>query len=91
VDQATISTKFHNTIILAIFETVNAISLRSKINKVVLSGGVFQNKFLLERTTDLLEKNKFEVYSHASVPTGDGGISLGQLAVASKRRELRCV
>jgi hydrogenase maturation protein HypF len=91
LDQSTISTKFHNTIILAIFETVNKIRRSEGITKVVLSGGVFQNKYLLEQTTAILEKNNFEVYSHAIVPTNDGGIALGQLAVASKRREIKCV
>jgi hydrogenase maturation protein HypF len=87
----TIATKFHNTIILAIFDTVNTIRLNSGINKVVLSGGVFQNKYLSEKTMDLLLKNNFDVYSHSSVPANDGGLALGQLAVASKRRELLCV
>jgi hydrogenase maturation protein HypF len=91
IDKATISTKFHNTIISAIFETVNTIRLNEGINKVVLSGGVFQNKYLLEGTTAILLSTDFEVYSHATVPTNDGGIALGQLAVASKRRELLCV
>jgi hydrogenase maturation protein HypF len=91
VSKETISTKFHNTIILAIFETVNAICESEGFNKVVLSGGVFQNKYLLEQTTEILEKNNFEVYSHAIIPTNDGGIALGQLAIASKRRELQCV
>jgi len=91
VDKSTISTKFHNTIIISIFETVNAISQKEGLHKVMLSGGVFQNKYLLEGTTDLLQKNNFQVYSHATVPTNDGGIALGQLAVASKRRELLCV
>jgi hydrogenase maturation protein HypF len=91
VEKVTIATKLHNTIILTIFDTVSAIRLKEGINKVVLSGGVFQNKYLLTGTIELLRKNNFEVYSHASVPTNDGGIALGQLAVASKRRELRCV
>jgi hydrogenase maturation protein HypF len=91
LDSATIATKFHNTIINVIFDTVNAIRQKEGICKVVLSGGVFQNKYLLEGVTELLEKNNFEVYSHAAVPTNDGGIALGQLAVASKRRELQCV
>jgi hydrogenase maturation protein HypF len=91
IDKSTIATKFHNTIISVIFESVNAIRRKDGINKVVLSGGVFQNKYLLEGTITLLGKNNFEVYTHASVPTNDGGIALGQLAVASKRRELKCV
>jgi len=91
VDISTISAKFHNTIISAIFETVNTIRQIEGINKVVLSGGVFQNKYLLEGTTAILLSANFEIYSHATVPTNDGGIALGQLAVASKRRELLCV
>ena len=91
IDKKTISAKFHNTIISVIFETINAIRLTEGINKVVLSGGVFQNKYLLEGTTAILLSTNFEVYSHANVPTNDGGIALGQLAVASKRRELLCV
>lgn len=91
IEKGTIATKFHNTIILVIFDTVNNIRLNSCINKVVLSGGVFQNKYLSERTMDLMLKNNFEVFSHSAVPANDGGLALGQLAVASKRRELLCV
>jgi hydrogenase maturation protein HypF len=91
IDSSTIATKFHNTIISAIFEASKAICRKEGIKKVVLSGGVFQNKYLLEGAINLLKKNHFEVYAHASVPTNDGGIALGQLAIASKRRELKCV
>jgi hydrogenase maturation protein HypF len=91
LEKVTIATKFHNTIILAIFESVNDIRNKSGINKVVLSGGVFQNRYLSEGIMDLLLKNNFEVYSHSIVPANDGGLALGQLAVASKRRELLCV
>ena len=87
----TIATKLHNTIILIIFDIVSAIRKDKGLNKVVLSGGVFQNKYLLEGITDLLTKNDFELYSNRSVPANDGGIALGQLAVASKRREMKCV
>ncbi len=90
-ENSIIASKFHNTITSIIFETVNGIRQREGLDKVVLSGGVFQNKYLLERTETLLSKNDFEVFSHAAVPTNDGGIALGQLAVAAKRRELKCV
>ena len=86
-----IASKFHNTVISAIFEAVLAIRREEGINKVVLSGGVFQNKYLLEGTIALLKENNFDVYAHETVPTNDGGISLGQLAVAAKRRSLKCV
>ena len=90
-EKGIISTKFHNTIISVIFEFANSIRLNQGINKVALSGGVFQNKYLLEGALEILQKNNFEVYSHSKVPANDGGIALGQLAVASKRRELKCV
>ncbi len=89
--ESVIATKLHNTLILIIIDSVKAIRLKESINKVVLSGGVFQNKYLLTGTTELLLRNNFEVYSHASVPANDEGIALGQLAVAAKRRELKCV
>ena len=91
VSPSVISTKFHNTIISVIFEISNTIRAREKISKVVLSGGVFQNKYLLEGSVALLRENNFQVYTHAAIPANDGGIALGQVAVASKRRELKCV
>ena len=91
ISNSLIATKFHNTINLIIFEFANSIRLKQGLNKVVLSGGVFQNKYLLEGSIEILQKNEFEFYSHLTVPANDGGIALGQLAVASKRRELRCV
>jgi hydrogenase maturation protein HypF len=86
-----ISAKFHNTLIFVIFEAVNKLKIQYNCNKVVLSGGTFQNKYLLEGTEKMLRESGFEVYSNRLVPANDGGISLGQLAVAAKRRQLSCV
>jgi len=91
VNPGIISAKFHNTVILVIFEVMNKMKIHHHCNKVVLSGGTFQNKYLLEGTEKMLTGSGFEVYSHHLVPTNDGGISLGQLAVAAKRRQLSCV
>ena len=82
-DISVISAKFHNTIVQAILETVLRIKSDAGLRKVVLSGGVFQNQYLLERSIQILTKNNFEVYTNRLVPPNDGGIALGQLIVAS--------
>jgi hydrogenase maturation protein HypF len=84
---AYISTKFHNTIIYCIFAIAKEIRAKKGINKVVLSGGSFQNAYILEKTEQILEKNRFEVYAHQNIPTNDAGIALGQLVIAAKRLE----
>jgi hydrogenase maturation protein HypF len=71
-----ISAKFHNTLAKVILE----IAKRSELNKVVLSGGCFQNALLTERTISLLQENNYKVYWHQRIPPNDGGISLGQIA-----------
>ncbi len=52
------------------------------INDVVLSGGCFQNSFLLKNLYNKLTQNNFVVYTHRLVPPNDGGIALGQAIVA---------
>jgi len=53
------------------------------LTRVCLSGGTFQNLYLLERTTRALRSEGFEVYLHAKVPPNDGGIALGQALIAN--------
>jgi hydrogenase maturation protein HypF len=84
-----ISGKFHRTISRIIVETCETIRSKEKLNRVVLSGGVFQNIFLLSLITEGLKKSGFDVYTHHLVPTNDGGISLGQ-AVIAHTRLFRC-
>jgi hydrogenase maturation protein HypF len=62
----------------------------TKIDQVVLSGGVFQNKYLLSRSVSKLEKSGFRVFFNHQVPLHDGGIALGQLLIASENLSL-CV
>jgi hydrogenase maturation protein HypF len=83
-DVSLIASKFHNTVAQVILEVSERIRNESLINKVVLSGGVFQNKYLLEKAIHKLTENKFRVYTNHQVPANDGGISLGQLVIASK-------
>ena len=91
VPVSVISAKFHNTIINIIFAVVLQIRDKHNIKKVALSGGSFQNRYILARVEDLLRRNGFDVYSQCSIPANDGGIALGQLAIAAKRRILKCV
>ena len=81
--QARIAAKFHNTIARMIRELCQVISDKTGITQVVLSGGVFQNRLLLRKAVSLLEASGFDVFTHRQVPTNDGGISLGQVVIAS--------
>ena len=56
----------------------------SSLNRVVLSGGVFQNMFLMNRLMDRLFESGFEVYRHSKVPANDEGIAFGQIAIAER-------
>ncbi len=80
-----IPAKFHNTLAMVTLEVAGQMSSDTSIKKVVLSGGCFQNKYLLERTCYLLRGKGFEVYTNIRVPSNDGGVSLGQVVIASKR------
>jgi len=82
-----ISAKFHNTIINVIFAASSTIRNRYDINSVVLSGGTFQNRYIAENVEKKLNDNGFNVITHSQVPSNDGGIALGQLSIAAKRRE----
>jgi tRNA A37 threonylcarbamoyltransferase TsaD len=58
---------------------------RGRLDTLVLSGGVFQNRLLLEMGFRLLEREGFRVFANREVPANDGGIALGQIAVAGAR------
>jgi hydrogenase maturation protein HypF len=81
-----ISAAFHNTVGRAVVEGVKELHEISGIHKVVLSGGTFQNKYLSEYVINELSREKFYVYFHDQVPSNDGGLALGQIAVAAARR-----
>ncbi|MEV7968596.1 carbamoyltransferase HypF [Sphaerisporangium sp. NPDC088356] len=80
-----ISARFHNGVARLIVEGCLRVRERTGLAAVALSGGVFQNLFLVERATGLLEERGFRVLLHSRVPPNDGGISLGQVAVAAAR------
>jgi hydrogenase maturation protein HypF len=81
--KAIIAVKFHNTVAQMVRDTCHWISVDTGLKQVALSGGVFQNRLLLRKTTALLESQGFEVYTHRQVPCNDGGISLGQVVIAN--------
>ena len=78
-----ISAKFHNAIIQLVINSCEFIRAVTGVNLVVLSGGVWQNRYLIENTIDKLYEQKFTPIWHHQMPTNDGGISLGQAAIAS--------
>jgi hydrogenase maturation protein HypF len=81
-DKRVIATKFHNTVASSIIYVVLKLSLVNNIKKAVLSGGVFQNSYLLGKVTDGLKAEGLSVYSNKIVPCNDAGISLGQAYIA---------
>jgi hydrogenase maturation protein HypF len=82
---AEIGAKFHRTLICLFSDICYDIRGESGLNRVVLSGGCFQNAALLSGMIGSLQEKDFEVFSHEQVPANDGGISLGQAVVAAAK------
>jgi hydrogenase maturation protein HypF len=82
-----ISSCFHNTLSEAIAEVCFRIKKSDGLDRVCLSGGTFQNFYLLDRTVRRLRACGFGVFLHAKVPCNDGGISLGQAVIANERMQ----
>jgi hydrogenase maturation protein HypF len=78
-----IAARFHNGVAQMVLDVCAELRAIHSLNEVVLSGGVWQNVTLLRRTLDLLETAGFTVYTHHLVPANDGGLALGQAAVAA--------
>jgi hydrogenase maturation protein HypF len=85
VAPALIARRFHQTLVDVIVRVVHNIRRNTGLSCVVMSGGVFANNILARSATTALERARFEVFTHRLVPAGDGGLSLGQLAVAAAR------
>ncbi len=77
-----IAARFHHAVANAVVETAAHLCHRHKIDTVVLGGGVFQNRLLLQRSSLLLRQRQLQVLSPATVPANDGGLSLGQAVIA---------
>jgi hydrogenase maturation protein HypF len=78
------SVKFHNTLSKIILDIAKKIGEE----KIVMSGGCFQNRYLIRRTVKLLESENFKPYWHQRIPPNDGGISLGQIIYSSLNYKL---
>jgi len=78
---------FHQSFVRALCLRAIALAQDHDLHQVVLSGGVFQNKLLLEGCISCLNEHGIEVLHHHRVPSNDGGLSLGQAAIAAARLE----
>ncbi len=78
-----IGRRFHSTLVEIIAQVCRRIHEERRLDRVVLSGGVFMNALLLEETLTRLACDGFQVFRHRCVPPNDGGLSLGQLAIAA--------
>lgn len=83
-----IATQFHNTIVSFMISMCNKLRNRFNIDIVILSGGVFQNSFLLNKATKGLKEKEFKVYIHQKMPPNDACISLGQAVIADAKIRL---
>ena len=81
MDPAVIAGAFHTGLAEMIVEVCTRLRDSTGVGTAALSGGVFQNRLLVELAVPLLEAAGFEVLLHSQVPPNDGGISLGQVAV----------
>jgi hydrogenase maturation protein HypF len=73
-----VSAKFHNMLL----EIIVAIARKVRVEKIVLTGGCFQNRYLSEHTVEQLRQENFKPYWHQRVPPNDGGIALGHAVAA---------
>ena len=83
---AVIGRRFHSTLVEITAQVCGYLRAETGLHKVVLSGGVFLNALLTTEVVERLDRDGFRVYRHRRVPTNDGGLSLGQLAIAAASR-----
>ena len=85
---AAISRRFHRGLVEGFVELAALLRKKTALQRVCLSGGTFHNVYLSERLEARLSESGFEVFTQKEVPSGDGGLSLGQAVVAAAKR--RC-
>jgi hydrogenase maturation protein HypF len=82
--ESVISAKFHNTLAIALLAMAKQARESMKLNIVALSGGVFCNRYLTNKLISFLRQNSFKVLFNREVPANDGGLSIGQAAIAAR-------
>ena len=90
-DAGSLAARFMNTLIDAAAEQLGRLAKAAGLRRVVLSGGVFQNMYLMRRLPARLERAGLEVYTHSRVSANDEGVSLGQLMILEEHlRNVPC-
>ncbi len=85
IPSATIAHRFHQTVASAATEVCLRIAAATGLNRVIFSGGVFQNRLLTEMIYTALSQKGLHVFTHRLIPPNDGGIAVGQAAIAARR------
>jgi hydrogenase maturation protein HypF len=85
VSAGVISRRFHDGLAEVLVQAAELIRGQTFLDRVCLSGGTFNNAYLLRRLKNSLEAAGFQVFTHSQVPAGDGGLSLGQSLIAAHR------
>jgi hydrogenase maturation protein HypF len=78
-----LSARFHNGVAEAVVMVCRELRRQHTLSQVVLSGGVWQNMFLLKQAASRLQQDGFTLLLHQQVPANDGGLALGQALIAA--------
>jgi hydrogenase maturation protein HypF len=87
VAPAVVAARFHNGVAAMVIDVAAALRDERGLETVALGGGCFQNITLMKKLVPALQERGFRVLIHERAPTNDGGLSLGQAAVALARLE----
>jgi hydrogenase maturation protein HypF len=80
---AELAFRFHLTVVDSVCDILKRLAAAYDTDRVIISGGTFQNRFLLENITGRLLARNMVPYVHRQVPTNDGGLALGQIILAN--------
>ncbi len=81
VERSLVAYRFHRAVADFVVSTCSRLREQTGLDSIALSGGVFQNRFLVELLLPTLHEHSFRALRHSQVPPNDGGISLGQVAI----------